>query len=137
MAELTLDDARALLRQNFAPWIHEMRLDFEEIGTGFVRMRMPFSDHLARSGGAVSGQALMAMADTAMVFAAASQLGGYQNIATVSQYLSTYEADAESWGEAERVLNAWQADPDAWAGRKHHQETGRRLGRTMKTIGSG
>ena len=88
MAELTLDDARESLRQNFAPWIHEMRLDFEEIGIGFVRLRMPFSDHLARSGGSVSGQALMAMADTAMVFAVASQLGAFQNMATVSQNTS-------------------------------------------------
>ena len=88
MAGLTLDGARELLRRNFAPWINDMALDFDEIGTGSVRMRMPFSDHLARSGGVVSGQALMAMADTAMVFAVASQLGGHQNMATVSQNTS-------------------------------------------------
>ena len=88
MADLTLDRARELLQRNFAPWINEMGLDFEEIGTGLVRMRMPFSDYLARSGGVISGQALMAMADTAMVFAVTSQLGGFRNMATVSQNTS-------------------------------------------------
>ena len=94
MAGLTLDGARALLQSNFAPWINDMGLGFEEIGTGFVRMRMPFSDHLARSGGVVSGQALMAMADTAMVIAVVSGLDGFQNLATVSQNTSFLRAIA-------------------------------------------
>jgi hypothetical protein len=37
---------------------------------------------------------------------------------TVSGYLSLYEVEAPSYEEAERVLNEWQRDPDAWAGRK-------------------
>ena len=39
---------------------------------------------------------------------------------TVSGYLSLYEVEAPSYEEAERVLNEWQANPDAWEGRKHH-----------------
>ena len=40
--------------------------------------------------------------------------------------------------EAERMLNAWQADPDAWAGRRRHQETGKKLGDIPMAIrGSG
>ena len=47
---------------------------------------------------------------------------------TVSGYLSLYEVDAPSYEEAERVLNEWQADPDAWAGRRKHLETLEKFG---------
>ena len=54
--------------------------------------------------------------------------GSHLNIESPAQYLSLYEVEAESYEEAERVLNEWQANPDAWAGRKHHTETMLKLG---------
>jgi predicted nucleic acid-binding Zn ribbon protein len=54
--------------------------------------------------------------------------GPHLDAATVSEYLSIYEVEASSYAEAERVLNEWQADPDAWAGRENHWQTARRLG---------
>ena len=60
-------------------------------------------------------------------------LGG----ATFTDYISFYEVDATSWEEAEEVLNAWQRDPDAWEGRAHHMETGRRVGSVLSCPGSG
>ena len=92
MAELEIEQARDFLRRNFAPWIHDMGLEFEAIGGGSVRLRLPASEHLNRIGGIVSGQALMAMADTAMMFAVASQLGEYRDMATVSQNTSFLRA---------------------------------------------
>ncbi|MCY3640143.1 MAG: hypothetical protein OXH37_03930 [Gammaproteobacteria bacterium] len=57
---------------------------------------------------------------------------------TVSEYLSLYEVEAPSYEEAERVLNDWQRDPDAWEGRKRHLETGERLGGIpLRVKGSG
>ncbi|TNF86026.1 MAG: hypothetical protein EP301_09445 [Gammaproteobacteria bacterium] len=57
---------------------------------------------------------------------------------TVSGYLSLYEVEAESYEEAERVLNEWQADPDAWEGRRHHWQTAKKLGGMPLSIrGSG
>ena len=47
---------------------------------------------------------------------------------TVSGYLSLYEVEAPSYAEAERVLNEWQADPDAWEGRKRHHATAAKFG---------
>ena len=47
---------------------------------------------------------------------------------TVSGYLSLYEVEAPSYEEAERVLNEWQANPDAWEGRKHHLATAQKFG---------
>ena len=64
--------------------------------------------------------------------------GPHLDIETVSNYISVYEVEADSYEEAERVLNEWQADPNAWAGRKHHRETGERLGEIPMVIrGSG
>ena len=57
---------------------------------------------------------------------------------TVSGYLSLYEVEAPSYEEAERVLNEWQADPDAWEGRRRHLETAEKLGgMPLKINGSG
>ena len=47
---------------------------------------------------------------------------------TVWDYLSVYEVEADSYEAAERVLNEWQADPNAWSRRAHHRETAQRLG---------
>ncbi len=64
--------------------------------------------------------------------------GPHLDIDTVSRYISVYEVEAESYEEAERVLNAWQADPNAWPGRKRHLDTQARLGAMpMKIGGSG
>lgn len=51
--------------------------------------------------------------------------GPHLNAETISDYLSIYEVEADSYEEAERVLNEWQADPDAWPGRGHHWDTAR------------
>ena len=57
---------------------------------------------------------------------------------TASGYLSVYEVEAGSYEEAERVLNAWQSDPDAWEGRATHWRTAQRLGgMPLKVKGSG
>jgi hypothetical protein len=64
--------------------------------------------------------------------------GPHLDIDTASGYLSLYEVEAPSYEEAERVLNEWQADPEAWEGRGHHLETGKKLGGIPMAIrGSG
>ena len=64
--------------------------------------------------------------------------GPHLDIDTVSKYISFYEVEAPSYEEAERVLNAWQADQDAWPGRQRHLETAARFGDIpMKILGSG
>ena len=57
---------------------------------------------------------------------------------TVSDYLSVYEVEASSYEDAERIVNDWQADPDAWAGRRHHRETMEKAGQLpIRINGSG
>ncbi len=52
--------------------------------------------------------------------------------ATYTQYISFYEVDAPSWEQAEKVLNEWQRNPNAWPGRANHTATGKRVGSVMK-----
>jgi|TARA_B100000315_G_C14585497_1_gene592760 hypothetical protein len=64
--------------------------------------------------------------------------GPHLDIETRSAYLSVYEVEAPSYEEAEEVLNAWQADPQAWEGRKRHLQTMEKFGSIpMKIQGSG
>ncbi|MDM4765683.1 PaaI family thioesterase [Pelomonas sp. SE-A7] len=67
----------------FAPWI--IAMDFEVLDTGedFVRLRMPVRPDYVHVGGVMCGQAAMAAADTAMVLALASKLGGFRPMTTV------------------------------------------------------
>ena len=49
--------------------------------------------------------------------------GPHLDIDSPSKYLSLYEVEAESYEEAERTINEWQENPNAWPGRAHHTET--------------
>jgi len=82
---LTPADGNAILTDNFAPWVRDLGLVVEEVGDGSAVARLPWSDRLAREGGALSGQALMAAADTTTVIAISSARGGYGPMTTVQQ----------------------------------------------------
>jgi uncharacterized protein (TIGR00369 family) len=82
---LTPADGDKILADNFAPWVRDLGLVVEEIGTAHATLRLPWSDRLAREGGALSGQVLMAAADTAAVIAISSARGGYGPMTTVQQ----------------------------------------------------
>jgi uncharacterized protein (TIGR00369 family) len=91
-----LDEARRTLTDVFAPWVLDLGLSVERIDLtapaeassdwqpGAV-LRMAFSPRLCRSGGVVCGQALMALADTAMVIAILAAHGGMRPMTTVDQ----------------------------------------------------
>jgi len=86
-------DGDAILAGNFAPWVHELGLTVEELGSDFATLRLPWSDRLAREGGAMSGQAMMAAADTATVIAISSARGGFCPMTTV-QLSTTFQRPA-------------------------------------------
>jgi uncharacterized protein (TIGR00369 family) len=48
-------------------------------------VRLPFSDKICRDGGVVCGQALMALAETAMVFACSAAWNSYRPMSTIDQ----------------------------------------------------
>ena len=91
-----IDEARRVLGEVFAPWVQDLGLSVEAIDyepppnatadwqPGAI-LRMAFSERLCRHGGVVCGQALMALADTAMVIAMVSANRGYRPMTTVDQ----------------------------------------------------
>ncbi|HZD24907.1 MAG TPA: PaaI family thioesterase [Alphaproteobacteria bacterium] len=87
-AALTVAEANRLLEANFAPWVKALNLAIEECGRDGVTMRMAYSEELCRVGGLISGQALMALADTCMVFVASAALGRWTPVATTNQNTS-------------------------------------------------
>ncbi|MBN8986685.1 MAG: PaaI family thioesterase [Rhizobiales bacterium] len=106
-AEFGIGEARRLLGEVFAPWVLDLNLSIEGIDVtpppggsadwqpGAI-LRMPFSERLCRSGGVISGQALMAFADTAMVIANLAANRGYRPMTTVDQTTHFMRAAAAS-----------------------------------------
>ncbi|WP_300210917.1 PaaI family thioesterase [Bradyrhizobium sp.] len=95
-ATFDIEEARRVLREVFAPWVQD--LDLSVVGFEYAPpanapadwqpgavLRMPFSERLCRHGGIVCGQALMALADTAMVIAVLAANRGYRPMTTVDQ----------------------------------------------------
>jgi uncharacterized protein (TIGR00369 family) len=91
-----IEDARRVLGDVFAPWVQDLGLLIGGIECdrppnaaadwqpGAI-LRMAFSERLCRHGGVVCGQALMALADTAMVIAILAANRGYRPMTTVDQ----------------------------------------------------
>ena len=95
-ATFDIEEARRVLREVFAPWVQD--LDLSVVGFEYdppanapadwqpgAVLRMPFSERLCRHGGIICGQALMALADTAMVIAVLAANRGYRPMTTVDQ----------------------------------------------------
>ncbi|MER6217535.1 MULTISPECIES: PaaI family thioesterase [unclassified Streptomyces] len=85
---LTPAEADQILADHFAPWVLALGLTVEETGERHAVLRLPWSDSLARDGGGLSGQALMAAADTATVIAVSAARGAYGPMTTVQQSTS-------------------------------------------------
>jgi uncharacterized protein (TIGR00369 family) len=98
----TVDDvfgiavASRLMTDVMAPWVQDLGLLVEAIESGRPAgappdwqpgavLRMPFAAKLCRDGGVVCPQALMALADTAMVLACASAWSAYRPMSAVDQ----------------------------------------------------
>ncbi|EIM24885.1 PaaI family thioesterase [Microvirga lotononidis] len=77
--------AEAMLESVFAPWVQALDLSIESLDKESATLRMRFSEKLCRDNGVICGQALMSLADTAMVFAVSSAAGAYRPMTTVDQ----------------------------------------------------
>lgn len=73
----------------FAPWVQDLGLRVQSFSAGEVTLRLPHSERLARVGGMLCGQAMMAAADTAMVLALIQHFGAFRPCTTV-QLSSTF-----------------------------------------------
>jgi acyl-coenzyme A thioesterase PaaI-like protein len=95
-AEFDLNEAKRVLGDVFAPWVQDLGLSVAKLEISppsgapadwqpGATLRMAFSDRLCRAGGIVCGQALMALADTAMVIAILAANRGFRPMTTVDQ----------------------------------------------------
>jgi len=83
MPGFAVEQANAILAENFAPWVLASGVAAEAIGADAATLRIPFAEQLCRIGGILCGQALLTGADTAMVIALAAASGGFKPCTTV------------------------------------------------------
>jgi len=91
----------------FAEWVRALDLRVLEARAGEVLLALPVTAQHVHSGGVMSGQTLMAAADTAMVLAVMSQLGAFRPMTTVqlqTTFLRPVPGDARFANVRARVL---------------------------------
>ncbi len=71
------------LAELFAPWVQALKLSVESADPEGVCLHLPVTPELAREGGVLCGQAMMAAADTAMVLALMVHQGRFRPCTTV------------------------------------------------------
>lgn len=88
-----------LLQEVAAPWVQELGMRVESADERELQIVVPVRPALVHGGGVLCGQAMMAVADTAMVLALSSSLGGFRPMTTVqlqTSFLKPVPGTAES-----------------------------------------
>ena len=80
---LELPALQAMLTDLVAPWVTQLHLRVLAADAGEVQLALPIVPLQVHVGGVLCGQAVMAAADTAMILAIATQLGGFKPMTTV------------------------------------------------------
>ena len=91
----------------FAAWVRRLALQVREAHDGEVVLALPVTPEHVHGGGVVCGQTLMSAADTAMVLAVMTKLGGFKPMTTVqlqTSFLRPVAGDAREALVKARVL---------------------------------
>jgi uncharacterized protein (TIGR00369 family) len=88
------------LRDVFAAWVRDLDLRLIDASPGEVRLALPVHPRHVHAGNVMSGQTLMAAADTAMVLAVASKLGEFKPMTTVQLQTTFLRPVAPNAGDA-------------------------------------
>lgn len=91
------------LARLFAPWVRELDLRVLEARNGEVTLTLPVTSRHVHEGGVLCGQTMMAAADTAMVLAVMTKLGGFKPMTTVQLQTSFLRQVAGTSGTAHVV----------------------------------
>ena len=75
MSGITVAEGQDIIDTKMAPWVKDLSIRVEETSDSGAVLRMPYGDHLARDGGVISGQSMLAFADSAMVVVISSAIG--------------------------------------------------------------
>ena len=78
-----LEMLQAALANVCSPWVRELDLRVLEARAGEVVAVLPVTRHHVDAAGVLAGQALAAAAETAMMLAVMTRLGGFKPMATV------------------------------------------------------
>lgn len=92
---ISIDQATAMMDEIFAPWIRQLAMTPVAVSDTEGVLRLPASEALRHVGGVICGQVFMSAADTAMVIAISSALGGFRPMTTVSLNTSFMRPVAE------------------------------------------
>ena len=84
----------------FAEWVRMLELRLIDARPGEVVLALPVTPRHVHSGNVMSGQTLMAAADTAMVLAVVSKLGAFRPMTTVQLQTTFMRPIAADAGEA-------------------------------------
>jgi uncharacterized protein (TIGR00369 family) len=88
MTSITLKEAQDFYDNSFSDWIKELDITITDISKGSATLRIPATSRINRLGGMICGQAIMALADTAMVFAVATDAGSFVSMTSVNMQTS-------------------------------------------------
>jgi uncharacterized protein (TIGR00369 family) len=88
LSRMELTQLQDALATYFAPWVQALDLRVEHADGDGVQLRLPQQAQLARTGGMVCGQAMMAAADTCMVLALMQHWGEFKPCTTVQMNTS-------------------------------------------------
>jgi uncharacterized protein (TIGR00369 family) len=91
------------LARLFAPWVRDLDLRVLEARNGEVTLALPVTSRHVHEGGVLCGQTMMAAADTAMVLAVMTKLGGFKPMTTVQLQTSFLRQVAGTSGTAHVV----------------------------------
>ena len=99
---MTMDTAtlQAALTEYFAPWVQALELEVLACDADKVTVRLPQQAQLARVGGMVCGQAMVAAADTCMVLALMNHLKGFRPMTTVQLNTSFLKHSGPTFGDS-------------------------------------
>ena len=95
------------LQTVFADWVKELDLRVVAANAGEVELELPVAPRHVHAGNVVCGQTLMAAADTAMVLAIMTRIGGFKPMTTVqlqTSFLRPIGGDAGQARVTARVL---------------------------------
>jgi uncharacterized protein (TIGR00369 family) len=90
-----------------APWVKRLGLEVREAGDGEVLLHLPVTAEHVHAGGVLCGQTMMAAADTSMILAVMTKLGGFRPMTTVqlqTSFLRPVPNDAPHVVVRSRVL---------------------------------
>jgi len=100
---IDLEVLRGILRTVVAPWVAELHLQLQDARHGEVVLALPVAPRHVHGGGVLCGQSMMAAADTAMILAICTQLGGFKPMTTVQLQTSFLRPIPGSSGSARVV----------------------------------